>query len=186
MYRWSPGSVQTSAKPTGLALHCVPAFICPRAARRMTLNEKKWVGFTCSASIGHSLVSISLKSMEHSSFLRAPTDFVPHKKLDASKFGHIAILWKNMSISSWPPFWGPASARSTGPRTLEVPCCCATPVKSSRAGTSKWADVLYFFVSAHFSKALEMRTSCISYFLDVYFLLIVSDWDKHSHFQRHF
>lgn len=51
-------------------------------------------GFTCSASIAHSLVSISLKSMEHSSFLRAPSDFVPHKKLHASKFGHIAILWK--------------------------------------------------------------------------------------------
>ena len=49
-------------------------------------------GFTCSASIAHSLVSISLKSMEHSSFLRAPSDFVPHKKLHASKFGHIAIL----------------------------------------------------------------------------------------------
>ena len=62
MYRWSPGSVQTSAKPTDLSLHGVPAFICPRAARRMTLNEKKWVGFTCSASIGHSLVSISWKN----------------------------------------------------------------------------------------------------------------------------
>jgi len=42
-------------------------------------------------------VSISLKNeckKNGTFFLRAPTDFVPHKKLDASKFGPVAILWK--------------------------------------------------------------------------------------------
>ena len=141
-------------------------------------------GFTCSASIAHSLVSISLKSMEHSS-LELQLILYPTKnwmlrnlvKKSHTLKKHVDIIL-TLEVQPLPEALGPG------------PWKCHAVVRHllSNLELARANEQMYciLFVSAHSSKALEMRTSCTSYFLDVYFLLIVSDCDKQPHFQRHF